>query len=415
MRTFALSITLLLAGLSMSVGQSFYKSGFILNSPFDTLRGEIKYRSYNKASLQCIFRDSLGYETNYSPGDIFGYGIEDQLVFVSKEIGKDRMQFLEVVYQGTLILYAYRDARAKNFFYLENPTTSQFELLTQKTIRNGRKSIVIRAFEEVLKEMLPKSELVEDKIKNVDYDHNALSNFLLEYDERYASFQGRIFKGYQKKWPPRIAPFLQSGTSQLTQNGFSESASSSTFGGGIKFQKEISRGTGRLHLDLDLIYHYESFENITFVEDQFAFPESIISNGYNIAIFALDLGVQGPYTIQNTINLERHVLSAPLNLKYFFPSEKWTFSLNGGIHPSLTLSQNGNIDGQVIQNDAVILGVNSQYDVNKFRPGLNIGAGIYLKTKGTWFFDIQHSPAWLDQGNSNFSFLSARLGYLFQN
>lgn len=407
---FAISFTLILAVFCQ--GQSLNKDGFILKSPFDTLRGEIKYKSYNKASLRCIFIDSKGEETNFLPGEIFGYGIEDQLFFRSKRIGADKNRFLEVVYQGTMILYAYRDNHQKTFFYLENPQTGQFEILSQKKIRRGRKTIIIRSFEEVLKRMLPKSELIEDNIKSVHYEHSALSNLLLEYDERYASFQGRIFKGYKKRWPPKVAAFAFIGSSKFTINGFNQSQSSNTFGFGLKFQKEISRGTGRLHLDLDLQYHYESFENALFKEENFAFSESIISNGYNINIFAVDLGVQGPYSIQNTINLERHILSFPLNLKYFMPSKKWTFSLNMGIDPSYTLSQNGNVDGQIIENDQVILGVNSKLDVNRFRPGLNFGMGIYLQGRGTWFLDVQHSPAWLDQGNSNFSYLNLRLGYL---
>ena len=69
------------------------------------------------------------------PKDLFGYGIEDQLFFVSKKIGSENDRFLEVVYQGTVILYAYRDKNQRNHFYLENPTTGQLEILTQKTIK----------------------------------------------------------------------------------------------------------------------------------------------------------------------------------------------------------------------------------------------------------------------------------------
>ena len=139
MSVFAFYITLALSSIGISNAQSLYKSGAILTSPFDTLRGSIKYISYNKASTKCIFRDSLGNETNYLPDELFGYIIEDQLYFRSKEIGKSNAQFLEVVYQGTLILYALRDKNQKNFFYIENPATGEFELLRQKTIRNGSK------------------------------------------------------------------------------------------------------------------------------------------------------------------------------------------------------------------------------------------------------------------------------------
>lgn len=413
MRSIAISITIMLAAIGISHGQFLYKEGAILTSPFDTVRGEIKYTSYNKASTKCIFRDSTGRETTFLPGELFGYIIEDQLYFRSKAIGSTTTQFLEVVYQGTLILYAFRDSNQKNFFYLENPTTGAFEILRQKTLRNGSKKVVIRIFEDVLKETRPKSELIADEIQNVDYEHKSLSNLLLDYDERYASFQGRIFQGYKKRWPPRIAPFIQLGRSKLTLNGFDDQERTTTLGLGVKFQKEISRGTGRLHLDVDLSYHMESYQDVVFSPEDFAFPESIISNGFNIALFAADLGIQGDYELRNTLSLDKHVISLPLNLKYYFPSKRLTFSINGGLNPTYALSQNGQIDGQVIQNEQVILGVNSRIEATRFRPGLNFGAGFYYHRKATWFIDFQYSPAWLDQGNLNFSTSFIRIGYLF--
>lgn len=410
-----LSLTFILTALLFADGfsQSLYKEGFILNSPFDTIRGQVKYKSYNKASVSFEFKDNDGNVKTYFPKDLFGYGIEDQLFFVSKKIGSENERFLEVVYQGTVILYAYRDKNQRNHFYLENPTTGQLEILTQKTIKRRSKTIVIKAYQEVLKEMLPKSELVADEIESVEYSHNGLSNFLLDYDMRYAQFQGRIFQGFKKRWPPKIGIYGHTGFAYLNLNGFESKESTNSYGIGVKFQKEVSRGTGRLYLDLDISVHHEKFDDLTFKKKDFANEQSIISNGFNIALFAVDLGVQGPYEVKNNLNLERYMLDFPLNIKYFFPSEKWTFSLNGGIHPSITLSESGNIDGQVIQNETVILGVNSRLDLDNFRPGVNFGFGLYFKTNGTLFLDFQHSPNWLDQGNANFSYSNVRLGYLF--
>ena len=72
-------------------GQSLFKEGYILISPFDTLRKEIKYKSYNKTSLNCTFRDSSGSISTFELDKLFGYGIEDQLYFVSKSIGANNM------------------------------------------------------------------------------------------------------------------------------------------------------------------------------------------------------------------------------------------------------------------------------------------------------------------------------------
>ena len=157
--------------------------------------------------------------------------------------------------------------------------------------------------------------------------------------------------------------FGKIGFAQISLNGFNPAESTNTYGLGVKFQKEISIGTGRLYLDLDFAFRYEHFENVIFVKDKFASNESIVPNGFNIALFTIDVPIQGAYEVKNTLNLERYFIDVPINLKYFFASDTWILSLNGDLHPSFTLFQSGNIDGQMIQNDTIVLSIDSKLEL----------------------------------------------------
>lgn len=395
------------------VAQELYKEGYLLMSPFDTLHGSIKYLSYNKAARQCIFLPKSGQEKNYTPNEIFGYGIGSELLFVSKNITDQKVRFMEVVYQGSVILYAFRDNNQRDYFYLENTKTAQFELLQQKTLRKQGKSITLKPFKEVIKSILPKSELVQDEIEQLTLKHNSLSNFLRSYDERYAQFQGRIFRGHKIRWPPKIAPNIGVGQSVLTINNYQNNSINWFYQAGIKLQKEVSRGTGRLFLGLDLLLRYEDIHSGRFTKEELIFPESIINNGLNINTLASNANISGNITYASAVNLERLNVVAPINIKYFFPSRKRVFALNLGLTNQYVIDKSGTYYGNVRQNGTILLENLSKENSYRFRTGINMGIGLYLLGSNTWFVDLQHSPAWLDQGNLNFSYTGIRVGTFF--
>ncbi len=397
------------------VGQSLYKDGFLLRSPFDTIHGQVKYLSYNKASQSCTFITPSGKEKHYLPNELFGYGIGTELLFITKNITEEKVRFMEVVYQGTVILYAFRDINQRDYFYLEHPKSGAFELLQQKTLRRQGKTITLKPFKEVIASMLPKSELVMDEIEQLSLKHNALSNFLQSYDERYAQFQGRAFQGFKKRWPPKIAPIAGAGISVLTINGYDQRATNHYFEAGIKFQKEVSRGTGRLFIDLDFLLRYEDIKSGIFHKEEFTTAETVLNNGLNINTLAANFNISGPVLYESEVMLERYNLVAPINLKYFFPAKNRVFSLNLGLTNQYVLSKNGSYYGRVSQNNTIRIEEFTTENSYRFRTGINIGIGLYLLGKNTWFMDVQHSPAWLDQGNLNFAYTGLRLGAFIGN
>ncbi|OEK01484.1 hypothetical protein BFP97_08100 [Roseivirga sp. 4D4] len=394
------------------IGQELYREGFILTSPFDTTRGQIKYYSYNKAAIQCVFRNGdTGEEKVYQPEDIYGYGIEDKLLFNSKQIDNKQAVFLEVIYEGTMRLYGYRDRFRRNYFYLENTTTGDFEALTEKVIGDKLRNRVFKPYLDVLKLMLDKSDLILDRIEKTALTHKSLTNLLVEYDKRYANFKGKVLLGSKEQWPPTTGFYLIQGNAQQKLGDYSGTGNSYLAGVGVKFQKEISRGTKRLYLDLDLSLSYESFSQ-TYKRTEEVTDQSIVTNGLNFAFISTNTDIRGDVDHETTVDLRRLNLGMPINIKYVFPGKKWLFTINSGINPQHALTKSGQIHGVLRQNESVLIDITSQEDTERFRMAVNVGFGIQLKTQRTYFLDFQHSPSWFNQGILKYKYSFVRIGLL---
>ncbi|MBO3700497.1 hypothetical protein [Roseivirga sp. E12] len=412
MRKLALLCISFLFLSQMGKGQELYREGFILTSPFDTVRGQVKYYSYNKAATQCVFRiEDTGEEKVYQPGEIYGYGIENRLLFNSKKVSPSKIVFLEVIYEGTMRLYGYRDQFRRNYFYLENTSSGDFEALTEKLVGNKLRQRVFKPYIDVLKLMLDKSELILDKIESTALTHKSLTNLLVEYDERYANFKGRVLHGSKEQWPPTTGFYLIQGMAQQKLGDYAGTGNAYLAGLGVKFQKEISRGTKRLYLDLDLNLSYESFQQ-TYTKTEEVTDQSIVTNGLNFAFISTNTTIRGNVDHSTTINLRRLNLGMPLNIKYVFPGKKWLFTMNSGINPQHALTKSGQINGVLTQDENVLIDITSKEETERFRMAINIGFGIQLSAKKTYFLDFQHSPSWFNQGILKYKYSFIRLGLL---
>ena len=408
-----LLILLLLLATFSANGQQLYKEGFILNSPLDTVKGKIKYISYNQAAENCIFKTEEGEETQYKPGDIYGFGIGKDLFFVSKKVEGEPDRFLEVLYQGSTILYSYRDTNSRNYFFLESKDTGKFGALTQKVIGTRNRRRVIRTYMDVLKLLLPESELVAEEIENTSLTARSLVRLLVAYDQRYANTQGIVYNGGSKKTPPKFGVLVGQGVGIFTLNGHKRSAVDRINSVGIRMQKEVSRGTGRLFIDVDLILSREDYSK-TFEASQNVGNNDIVSNFVNIQASSSFLGITGAIDYRTTVDLNRTVLTMPIELKYKFPGRKLNFTLGGGFSFQYAASKGGFVVGQIFQESEVapFLEVVTIEDSNPFRWGMNFGFGVSYNAKRTIFLDLRHSPAWLDLGVYNFSYFRANLGMM---
>lgn len=414
MRRFLLLCFSLFTLFQVGYSQELYREGFILKNPFDTVRGHIKYYSYNKAAAQCVFRNTFtGEERVFQPGEIYGYGIENRLLFHSKKISGNETMFLEVIYQGTVELYGYRDRFRRNYFFLENIKTGDFEALTEKVIGSKLRSRVFKTYVDVLKLMLDKSDLIIDRIENTSLTHKSLTNLLVEYDDRYAKLKGKVLQGSKERWPPTTGFYLIQGSSKQTLGDYLGTGNSYLAGLGIKFQKEISRGTKRLYLDLDITFSYESFEQV-YTKTEIVTDQSIVTNGLNFGFISTNTPIRGEVEYTTLVSLRRFNIGLPINIKYVFPGKKWLLTFNGGISPQQAITKSGQIQGKLSQGDDVLIDVTSKEETEGFRMGINVGFGIQLKSKRTYFLDFQHSPNWFNQGILKYKYSFIRLGLLLE-
>jgi hypothetical protein len=397
--------------LSIS-GQELYQKGFVLSSPLDTLHGEIKYISYNQAAAQCIFRDSTNKETVFLPQDVYGYGVADNLLFFSKELDDQGPIFLEVVYQGTLTLFSYRDINARNYYYVESNESGEFRALTQKTVGNNRRQKVFKTYIDVLKIMLPKSDLVADQIEGVSLSAKSLTRLLATYDERYANTLGITYKGIAGTSPPRLGILAGSIYSRLTLNGHQGDVNQQFFSVGIRLEKEVSRGTGRLFLNADLLITDESYRGEFAAQQVVTQDNDIVSNFINFALTADYVGVSGPIDYRTYAELSRTVISMPVNLKYKLPGRRFNVTFGGGIEVQYATSSDVLVDGRVFQDGMIAFRAFTQEFANPFRLGMNIGAGLAYNAKRTVFLDARFSPAWFDQGALNYRYMRLMLGVM---
>lgn len=405
-------LVILLSFGTVLAAQELYKEGYILTSPFDTLRGDIKYISYNQAAERCTFRSSDQKETTFLPKDVFGYGVGDDLLFLSKQTRDKKTMFLEVVYQGSLTLFSYRDANARNHFYIESNQTGEFRKLTQKTVATNQRQKVFKTYIDVLRIMLPKSELVADEIENVALSAKSLTRLLKAYDQRHANTQGITYTGIGKTSPPKVGILAGPGFSRLNLNGHSGQANRQFFSLGIRVEKEVSRGTGRLFLDADLMITTEDYRGAFSAAQLVRQNDDIISNFINIALYANFVGVLGQIDYRTSVELSRTVISLPVNLKYKLPGRKLNVTFGGGLEIQYATSSDVVVDGRIFQNGTQTFRAFTQEFANPFRIGMNMGAGLAYNAKRTIFLDARLSPAWFDQGALNYTYMRLMLGVM---
>lgn len=391
--------------------QQLYKKGYLLKTPLDTLHGEIKYLSYNKAAEQVIFRSSPESEDKaYLPQELYGYGISGYLHFESKQL-HNNVKFLELIYEGSLSLYAYRDSNSRNYFYIENRSEGQFVALTEKVMRKNRREKAIPVFQGVLETILEKDYLVESEIKNTHLSAKSLTNLLVTYDERLNFSTGKIYQRKPPLWPPQKGIFILSGNVQQKLINHDNTSNTILIGAGFKFQKELSRATGRLFLDVDFQFTFERFNEV-FEKTEFITEFSSIFNGLNIFLPAGSTNIRGNLDFRTEVGLRRYNLGAPIRLKYIFPGETLLLATHLGFFPQVTISKSGFVRGQLIQNDTILLDIQNDEDTNRIRMSFDAGFSLYLKKQKTYFLSFNFSPNWLDQGELKYSYAQLQLGML---
>lgn len=112
------------------LAQADFRKGYVVTYANDTLYGEIDYRGNRAMGRICVFRTPAGDEVEYTPYDIVAYRFVDSKYYVSKQV-EQRKLFLEMLVQGELNVYFYKDADGEHY-YLEKADMPLSEIPFEK-------------------------------------------------------------------------------------------------------------------------------------------------------------------------------------------------------------------------------------------------------------------------------------------
>ncbi|HEX8609102.1 MAG TPA: hypothetical protein VF679_10730 [Pedobacter sp.] len=157
---------LLLAIPMLSMGQSNYQKGYIVNNTMDTVKGYIDYKPKVNTVPSVGFRQDLNSQTQtFNPGNAKGYGIDGASSFESfyvrisngptktegLKVGMDTSSrratvFLKVLQRGpNVTIYSYTDEIKERFYIKGNSSSEPYELIRTRYIEANNSSKVVGA------------------------------------------------------------------------------------------------------------------------------------------------------------------------------------------------------------------------------------------------------------------------------
>jgi hypothetical protein len=214
------NVVFLMLFIFMSVlnvfAQSNYRNAFIITNTNDTVYGFIDFRTDASNSKVCRFKERLNeVETEYLPGDIYGYRfVDDGKFYVSKTITIDnesQMVFLEFLVQGIRNLYFHAGDVVKNdSYFFENPDGSMMHIYKKNDeVRDFKLHTDLKYIGKLsyyFRDCLP----IVRNSKSIGYDRKSMITITKEYHDRMCdSGESCILyaNDYKKKYTKFSAAF----------------------------------------------------------------------------------------------------------------------------------------------------------------------------------------------------------------
>jgi hypothetical protein len=281
--------------------QENYLPAYIISLKGDTLHGFIDYRNWDINPDKINFKEkSEGSVISYSPSDIKGFGVLDEIyesAKVNKEISPKDINnlefnpelkitidtvFLQSVIIGSKCLYSYKLNSENELFYFKQDTS--YELLIFKKylkIQDGKN--IIKENNKYLGQLLlylqdcPK---IQSKLKTTKYNKKSLEKLFLFY---YKCSQSNIkFSKKTEKLISEIGLLAGLSTTTLKFKGDEQFQNliipnfqpSINFSGGLSFDIILPRNQGKWSISNELIYSAYSAKN--------HFEEYVNENDYTI-------------------------------------------------------------------------------------------------------------------------------------
>lgn len=350
--------------------QQLNREGFILKSPIDTVYGSVKYLSFSKGNLELYFTPrGSDKEVYYAPADLYGYGLTDDITFLSRKIENGSHRFLELIYEGSVSLYGYRDQNSRDHYYLENKEAEEFRKLTFKMIKIRQRQKRIDTFKDVFRILLPRAKDVEKTIKSTSLRRPSLVALLHEHDGTApGSFDSYESKEVRAPWKLKLV--LAAGLNDLQSERFTGKVTSTSPSFGLGLTKQVSRSTNRMFLETGFWLTPEKFEGrIVNIKTVFN-----LVNQPTVTPVAFEI-------IHDAM-----ALKVPLILRYRLPGAKRNLVIMGGGQGTLNISRSGS-RGEIVGTRVTEFVTPA---LTRFQFGFVGGIGINFNTKVPLNFDARY-------------------------
>jgi len=173
-----------------SFSQNEYIPGYIILNTNDTIHGKIINERDIFSGIYCIFQNKDSSITRqYLPTEIKSYHLSNNRYFISKRILIENIQrivFLQVLIEGELNIYRYKDIKRDIHYFIENKTLGISELWPAKesmeVIENQPYMKTLRPYIGVLQYYTANEPIFKNRFKNLlDISGSSLIEIATDY------------------------------------------------------------------------------------------------------------------------------------------------------------------------------------------------------------------------------------------
>lgn len=375
MKRLILLITLICTA-EFGFSQTDFRKGYVITIANDTLLGLVDYREKAKAYKSCDFKVSKGQNTiTYEPGNVIGYGFENDKFFQSREISiknqPSQVVFLEVVVRGLVSLYKFEDT-----YFIEkgNAGLQQLTNETSEVFIEGKRVMKnTNQYIGIINILVFDCVEIRERVQKIELAERALTNLIEDYN-RCKGEPSITFKA-KKPWTKAIIGVT--GGLNISQLNFNANPGYEHLAGDFEVSKSPMIG-----VSFDILSPRLS-ERISFHSDLLY----LTSKYYNYTLYNNFSSVE-----RNYVTIELQQLKVPIGIRYTFPKREFTPYVNAGISSTIHLSSNSKWVQEVESNSVVNTNESEALVIKNKQFGLWGGCGVLksVSNKLYVFFELRY-------------------------
>ncbi|PLX18759.1 MAG: hypothetical protein C0599_11755 [Salinivirgaceae bacterium] len=335
--------------------QNDFRNGYIITNENDTIVGQIDYRSNLQNYKSCIFKVEEK-KIKYNPGDIFGYGYDNDKFFSSQIVNGE---FVEVLVLGDLSLY-----KSLNKYFLKKDTTIfVLESFYETVMTNNRYAVRVNTEWYGIISYLISDCFTNTKnlIERISFNEKELANLVVKYNK----CKGASFKEFKSK--KQWVEYNYSATIGLVGSDIQISNSSSSFS--YLFDKSYSVDPS-VGVQFNILFPRIA-EKISLQGEM-----SLMKSSYYSSVL-----IKGYPDVSYDNNIDLIKLSFPISVKRFFPVRNYLLYIQGGFNYELLLSAKASLATGIVTEVGVEETELSEIDINRNQVGLFGGIGVLKSFK----------------------------------